>query len=76
MECAEMQAVDLAQKIMGLLDEAPSTVSINALDICRVLMREKDFNAISSQRFLSESPQETSQFERELGLVAAETASS
>jgi hypothetical protein len=65
MECVEMQAIELSQKIMGLLEESHSQVAINALDICRVLIREKDFNAISSRPVLFESPQETSQFERE-----------
>lgn len=61
----KMQTVDLSLKIMTLLDEVHSQIAINALDICRVLVREKDFNAIAS---LAQSglPQETSQFEPEL----------
>jgi len=61
-----MQATELSQKIMALLEKSHSQVAINALDICRVLIREKDFNAISSRPTLSESPQETSQSGREL----------
>lgn len=56
-----MQAIELSQKIMTLLEEVHSQVAINVLDICRVLIREKDFNAASS-RVLSELPQETSRF--------------
>jgi hypothetical protein len=69
-----MQAIDLAQKVMDMFEGVPSVVSINAMDICRVLIRERDFNAISSQPFLPESLQEISQFERELRSVPARIA--
>jgi hypothetical protein len=74
-ECVKMQAIDLAQKVMDMFEGVPSVVSINAMDICRVLIKEKDFNAISSRPFLPESLREISQFERELKSVPAETAS-
>ena len=70
-----MQAIELSQKIMVLFEEAHSQVAINALDICRVLIRERDFNEISSRPFLSELPQETSQSERESESIVAEIAS-
>jgi hypothetical protein len=54
-----MQSLDLAQKIMEMFGEVHSSVAINALDICRVLIRERDFNEISSKPFLHGSPQET-----------------
>ena len=60
-----MQAIEISQKIMVLLENIHSQVALNALDICRVLLREKDFNAISSQPVLSELPPETLQSERE-----------
>jgi hypothetical protein len=56
-----MQAIELSQKIMMLLEKTHSQVAFNALDICRVLIRERDFNEISSQIALSELTQETSQ---------------
>jgi hypothetical protein len=44
-----MQALDLSQKIMALLDETHSQTAINALDICRILIRERDFNEITAK---------------------------
>jgi len=69
-----MQAIDLAQKVMGLFAGVHSQVAIDAMDICRVLIRERDFNEVSSRQYLSELPQEISQFDREPELTAAGTA--
>lgn len=54
MECVEMQAIELSQKMMVLLNDIHSEVAINAVDICRILIRERDFNSICSQSSPSE----------------------
>jgi hypothetical protein len=68
MECAKMQAIETSQKIMVLLSDVHSEVAINALDVCKILIRERDFNLICSQSFPSERklPQESSQCDSRL----------
>lgn len=58
-----MQAIELSQKIFSLLSDVHSDIAINALDISRVLIRERDFNAICLQSSPSalKLPQESSQ---------------
>ena len=57
-----MQAIELSQKIIMLFSDVRSNVAINALDICRILIRERDFNEICSQFSpdASKLPQESS----------------
>jgi len=37
-----------AEMLMGVLNKVPSQTAVDAMDVCRILIRERDFTAIDS----------------------------
>ena len=44
-----MQSIELAQQIISSIEEIPSITALTALDICRAVIKERDFISASSK---------------------------
>ena len=72
-----MQAIKLSEEIIEKLDKVPSYTAIAALEICQLIIRERDTKASCSQfaQYLSQLTSKTESPDLNVSAAQVETAS-